>query len=277
MSNEQELLTENIDGIFTITMNRPETMNSITAQQGRVMGQAIAHAAEDPTVRVVVITGAGRGFCSGGNFKGFGAPDPDDPMAVKHHQHPLWNEIEMKTHRFRRDFRGPYLLHTMGKPTIAMVNGAAVGAGVGLAASCDFVVASEAASFTPGYMRVGISPDFGSSYYVTTRIGPVKAREFYLIGDKMEAREAERIGLVNRVVPHERLLEETTALARKLAGGPPVAMHYTKECINAAESEHIDRVLDLEARNFSRCFQTADSQEAVKAFIEKRAPKFQGR
>ena len=273
----EELLTSNEDGILTITMNRPESMNSINASQGRLIKSAITAAAEDPTVRVVVVTGAGRGFCSGGFFKSFGRPDEGDPLAVQHHAHLMWNEIELKAQRFRRDFEGPRLLHSMGKPTIAMVNGAAVGAGVGLAACCDFAIASEAASFTPGYMRVGISPDYGSSYYVTARVGPVKAREFYLMGDKIEAREAERIGLVNRVVPHERLAEETYALARKLAKGPPVALHYTKECLNAAEGTRLEKVLALEARNFARCFQTEDAKEAVKAFMEKRETRFQGR
>jgi len=264
-------------GILTITLNRPESKNSVTEQAARLLKEAIADAEFDSKVRVVIVTGAGNSFCSGGNFKGFGAIDEGNSVAVRHSKEPLWNEIEYKSRRFFHGFEGPLLLHTMGKPTIALMRGAAVGAGVGLAASCDFRFVSESAYFLPGYIRVGISPDYGSSYYVTKLIGPSRARRMFFTGDKVDARRALDIGLVDEVFPEDRLEEETMAFARKLARQAPVALHYTKESINAAESQHLRDVLTLEARNFARTFQTEDAKEAVAAVMEKREPQFKGR
>jgi len=264
-------------GILTITLNRPESKNSVTEQAARLLREAIADAEFDSRVRVVIVTGAGGSFCSGGNFKGFGSVDEGNPIALRHSKEPLWNEIEYKSRRFFHGFEGPLLLHTMGKPTIAMVRGSAVGAGVGLAASCDFRYASETAYFLPGYIRVGISPDYGSSYYVTKLIGPSRTRRMYFTGDKVDARQAHAIGLVDEVFAEDKLEEETMAFARRLAKQAPVALHYTKESINAAESQHLRDVLALEARNFARTFQTEDAKEAVQAFIDKREPQFKGR
>jgi len=277
MMDDPVLQQRDESGVLTITLNRPESKNSLNMHTARLLEEAICTAEVSPDVRVIVITGAGDGFCSGGDFKNFGALDPGDPIAAKWHKDPLWNEIEAKTLRFQRGFEGPRLLHTMGKPTIAMMRGPAVGAGVGLAAACDFRILSESAYFLPGYIRVGLSPDYGTSYYVTKLVGPAKARELYLLGDKIEAQEALRIGLATRVVSDADLERVTMEFARRLAESPPVAMQYTKEAINAAEARVLEDVLLIEARNFARCFQTEDAKEAVRARFEKRTPQFKGR
>jgi 2-(1,2-epoxy-1,2-dihydrophenyl)acetyl-CoA isomerase len=265
-------------GIVTITLNREATKNSITEGVSRLLQEAVEDAEMNPDARVVVVTGAGKAFCSGGNFKGFGSVDTGNPMAMKYSGHPLWNEIETKSRRFQGgSAKATELLHTIGKPTIAMLRGPAVGAGVGLAAACDFRFASDTAFFMPGYIRVGISPDFGTSYYVTKLVGPAMARHIFFLGDRIDAAEALRIGLVSRVIPDDQLEAETMAYARQLAKQAPVALFYTKQSLNAAETQHLRDVHALEARNFARCFQTEDAKEAVRAFIDKREPEFKGR
>lgn len=264
------------DGVLTLTLNRPESKNSMNTHVSRLLMEAIRDAEIEPDVRVVVVTGAGGSFCSGGDFKNFGAVDPGDPLAIKWGKSPIWNDIELKTLRFMRGFEASRLLHEMGKPTIAMVRGPAVGAGVGLAACCDFRIASETAYFLPGYIRVGISPDFGTSYFVAKLVGAAKAKELYMLNDKIVAQQAAEIGLVNRVVADSALEETTREFARRLAKSPPVALRYTKEAFNAAEAQTLDEVMTLEARNFARAFQTEDAKEAIRAVLEKREPVFKG-
>jgi 2-(1,2-epoxy-1,2-dihydrophenyl)acetyl-CoA isomerase len=270
------LKTLDADGVLTLTLNRPESKNSMNMHVNRLLLEALRDAEIEPDVRVVVVTGAGGSFCSGGDFKNFGAVDPGDPLAIKWGKTPVWNDIELKTLRFMRGFEASRLLHEMGKPTIAMVRGPAVGAGVGLAACCDFRIVSDTAFFLPGYIRVGISPDFGTSYFVTKLVGAARAKELYMLGDKISAQQAAEIGLVNRVVEDAALEEATYALARRLAKGPPVALRYTKEAFNAAQSQTLDDVMALEARNFARSFQTEDAREAIMAVLEKREPVFKG-
>lgn len=273
---EDDVLTSLDDGVLTITLNRPESRNSITQRASRLIGEAAYDASRNPGVRVVVVRGAGTNFCSGGNVKGFGSADQDDSIALEWNDHPLWNEIEYKTDRFRHGTETTMLLHTMGKPTIAMVRGPVVGAGVGLAACCDFRIVSETTRYLSGYTRIGLTIDFGTSYYVTKLIGPAKAREFYLLGGELNAEQALAQGLATRVVADESLEDETMAMARKLAEGPPIGHYYIKQNLNAAESMHLREVADIEARNFARAFQTQDLAEGVNALLEKRAAKFTG-
>jgi 2-(1,2-epoxy-1,2-dihydrophenyl)acetyl-CoA isomerase len=276
MSDEILLKDLDSDGILTLTLNRPEARNPINMRMGRELGEAVRDAELAPDVRVVVITGAGNGFCSGGDFKNFGAVDPGDHMQVKWNDNPVWNDIELKTLRFMRGFETARTIHNMGKPTIAMVRGPAVGAGVGLAACCDFRVVSDNAYFLPGYIKVGISPDFGTSYFVTKIVGPAKAKELYLLNEKITAEMAAEIGFATKVVPDAELETTTLDLARRLARQAPVALRYTKEAFNAAESRKLEEVMEIEARNFARSFQTSDATEAIRATLEKREPVFKG-
>jgi 2-(1,2-epoxy-1,2-dihydrophenyl)acetyl-CoA isomerase len=168
-------------------------------------------------------------------------------------------------------------LHEMPKPTIAMVRGAAAGAGLSLALACDMRIAGDSARFATAFARVGYSGDFGGSFYLTRLVGTAKARELYYTADIVDAPQAQALGLVNRVVPDARLEEETLALAARLARGPRVAYRYMKRNMNAAESGTLAQLLDLEAWHHTRCGETEDHREAARAFVDKREPIFRGR
>jgi 2-(1,2-epoxy-1,2-dihydrophenyl)acetyl-CoA isomerase len=165
----------------------------------------------------------------------------------------------------------------MPKPTIAMVRGAAAGAGLSLALACDLRIAGESAKFATAFARVGYSGDFGGSYYLTQLVGTAKARELYYTAELVDAKQALALGIVNRVVPDDRLEEETLALAGKIARGPRVALRYMKRNMNAAESGSLEELLDLEAWHHTRTGQTEDHKEGAKAFVERREPLFRGR
>jgi 2-(1,2-epoxy-1,2-dihydrophenyl)acetyl-CoA isomerase len=168
-------------------------------------------------------------------------------------------------------------LHELPKPTIAMVRGAAAGAGLSLALACDLRIAADGARFGTAFARVGYPGDFGGSFFLSTLVGTAKARELYFTADLVDAAEAQRLGLVNRVVPDVRLEEETMALAARLARGPRVAYRYMKRNLNAAERGSLAELLDLEAWHQARCSLTEDHREAARAFVEKREPVFRGR
>ena len=172
---------------------------------------------------------------------------------------------------------GARWLHEMPKPTIAMVRGAAAGAGVSLALACDLRIAGDTARFGTAFARVGYSGDFGGSFFLTQLVGTAKARELYFTADMLDAQQALALGLVNKVVPDSRLEEETLSLAGRLARGPRIAYRYMKRNLNAAESGTLKDLLDLEAWHHTRCGETADHKEAARAFVEKRDPVFRGR
>jgi len=265
------------DGIFTVTLNRPESMNAMNQTFGNRIRETLDLAARDPDVRVVVITGEGRAFCAGGDIKNLGKADPSDPLAARYGDDPRWNEAEMRVQRLNESAVGYNKLRSMPKPTIAMVNGPAIGAGVALALNCDFRVCSDAAFFNSGYANMALSGDIGISYLLCTVVGPARARELMLFPRRIDPEEALAIGLVTRVVPHARLLEETMDMARELATGPTLTFGHIKENIAAALDLDPRTAFDIEARNFIRCFQTEDHKEAVTAFKEKRPPVFKGR
>lgn len=277
MAEEALIKTKLEDGVFTITFNRPDSMNAMTTAFGNRFGEAVRVAMRDPAVRVVVVTGAGRAFCAGGDIKNLGQGDPQDPLSVKYSGDPVWNDPEMRIARLKEAVNDYYLLHSMPKPTIAMVNGPAIGAGMAPALACDFRIMSENAFFMSGYANIGLSGDIGTAYFLTAVVGTAKARELMFFPDKVSAQEALRIGMATRVVSHEKLEEETLAFARRLADGPTLAYGHMKENLTAALELDPRTAFDIEARNFMRCFQTQDHKEAVMAFKEKRKPVFSGR
>jgi 2-(1,2-epoxy-1,2-dihydrophenyl)acetyl-CoA isomerase len=230
------------------------------------MLEALPRLADDPNVGVVVLTGAGRGFCAGGDVK-----------AMAEGREMAGDTLEERAQGLRSKMEASRWLHEMPKPTIAMVRGAAAGAGLSLALACDIRVAGENAKFGTAFARVGYSGDFGGSYYLTQLVGTAKARELYYTAELVDARQALALGLVNRVVPDDRLEEEGMALAGKIARGPRVALRYMKRNLNAAESGTLKDLLDLEAWHHTRTGQTDDHREATKAFVEKREPTFRGR
>lgn len=262
----QELLEEITDGVAVLTMNRPDRLNALSRDMLDAMQEALPRLAASPDVGVVVLTGAGRGFCAGGDVK-----------AMAEGQEAEGTTLEERAQALRARMEVSRWLHEMPKPTIAMVRGAAAGAGLSLAMACDLRVASENARFAPAFARVGYSGDFGGSYYLTKLVGTAKARELYYTAEILDARQALALGLANRVVPDGDLEKETRALAERLARGPRVALRYMKRNMNAAESGTLGELLDLEAWHHSRTGETEDHREAARAFVDKREPAFRGR
>jgi 2-(1,2-epoxy-1,2-dihydrophenyl)acetyl-CoA isomerase len=262
----QDLLEAVKDRVALLTLNRPERLNAMSREMLDALLEALPRLATDPDVGVVVITGAGRGFCAGGDVKTMAEGREGDGAS-----------LEDKAQALRARMEVSRWLHEMPKPTIAMVRGAAAGAGLSVALACDMRIASDASKFGTAFARVGYSGDFGGSYFLTQLVGTAKARELYLTADLVDAPQALALGLVNRVVPDALLETETMALATRLAKGPSVAYRYMKRNLNAAESGSLKDVLDLEAWGHTRSGMTEDWREATRAFVEKREPVFKGR
>lgn len=262
----QDLLEVINDGVAVLTLNRPDRLNAMSGAMLDAMLEALPRLAEDSAVGAIVITGAGRGFCAGGDVK-----------AMAEGREMSGTSLEDRAQGLRAKMEVSRWLHELPKPTIAMVRGAAAGAGMSLALACDMRVAGESARFVTAFARVGYSGDFGGSWFLTQLVGTGKARELYYTADPVDAAQALSLGLVNRVVPDARLEEETMALAKRLANGPRIALRYMKRNMNAAESGSLKDALDLEAWHHTRTGQTDDHKEAARAFVDKREPKFTGR
>jgi len=273
---EPPILTTLHDGVLTITLNRPHRLNAFTAEMHQMMLETLRGAQRDPGVRVIVVAGAGRGFCAGYDVQEGAKPAPGDEIAVKWADDPKWMSVENIAARLREDAEIPYLLHTMPKVTIAAVRGPAAGSGLCLAASCDIRIASETAMFKTAFASLGRCGDPGGSYYISKLIGPSRTREFYFLDEKMDARTALARGLVNEVVGDAVMDQEVTRLACKLAHGPSAAYGLIKQNINFSETATLPEVLTAEAMANARASQTRDAKEAVNAFLDKRPPKFEG-
>jgi 2-(1,2-epoxy-1,2-dihydrophenyl)acetyl-CoA isomerase len=258
-----DLLETTEDGIAWLTLNRPDRLNALSPAVLSDLSEALQRLSVDPAVGVVVITGAGRGFCAGGDVK---------TMAERTAQ-----GFEERVEGLRRMHQLPLLIRTMPKVVIAMVNGPAVGAGLGVAMACDLRIAGHSARFATGFAGVGYSGDFGGSWTLTRLVGTAKARELYFLGEMIDSAAALSLGLVSRVVSDEALHEETAALARHIADGPRIAYSYMKRNLFAAETEPLSTVLELEALHQARTAMTEDHLEASRAFVEKRRPVFKGR
>ncbi len=262
------------DGVALVTLNRPESLNAMGGDLMPLLARHLRECAEDRQVRCVVLTGAGRGFCSGGDVKGMAARGGRDGQAT---QTSAAASFARAVETLRESQRATsYSLHTMPKPTIAMVNGHAVGAGLSLALACDLRIASDRAKFGTIFRNVAFSGDYGGSYFLQKLVGIGKARELYLTSEIVDANEALRIGMVNRVVPHNQLEEETMKLASLLAAGPTLAYARMKENLTRGEDCDLMTALDLEAMNMSLSGLSDDHREAARAFVEKRPPVFRG-
>lgn len=262
----QELLEQVKDGVALLTMNRPDRLNALSRGMLDAMLEALPRLAADAGVGVVVVTGAGRGFCSGGDVKAMAEGTEAEGETLESRAQALRSRMEVSR-----------WFHEMPKPTIAMVRGAAAGAGLSIALACDLRVASDNARFVTAFARVGYSGDFGGSFYLTQLVGTAKARELYYTADPVDATQALALGIANRVVPDAKLEDETMALAHRIAAGPRVALAYMKRNMNAAESGSLKELLDLEAWHHTRTGFTDDHREAARAFVEKRPPVFKGR
>jgi len=259
-----ELLESVSERVATLTLNRPDRLNALSSPMIDGLLEALPRLAADAAVAVVVLTGAGRGFCAGGDVKS---------MAEGSSQLGLDDAVQ----RLRGRMEVSRLLHEIPKPTIAMVNGPAAGAGLAMALACDLRIASESARFITAFAKVGFSGDFGGSYFLSKLVGTGRARELYYTGEPLDAAQALALGLVNEVVPEFELLDATTALAQRLAHGPGIALGLMKRNFNAAETGTLSELLDLEALHQVQTARTEDHQEAARAFVEKRAPVFKGR
>src|SRR2546427_1823742 len=252
------LLVDQSEGVLTVTLNRPEVLNAFNEQMVRELHEALRQAERDGAVRGVLRTGAGGGFCSGQDRR---------------------DRAGATAFSFRESLRNQYnpiivAMRTIEKPVIAAVNGVAAGAGCSLALAADMRIASDRASFIEVFARVGLVPDSGSTYFLPRLVGLGKAFEIAYTAEPVDAAEALRVGLVNRVVPHDNLMPDTIALARKLAAGPTRGYGLTKRAINYGLHATLDQALEYEAYLQEIAGRSADHREGVTAFLEKRQANF---
>lgn len=269
----KDLLASVDDGVAVLTMNRPERRNALSGAMLSAMSQVLAACETDPMVACVVLTGAGGAFCAGGDVKGMADGTGGGSTA------PAGSDVDSRIHAQRISQRTTTgRLYKMPKPTIAVLPGAAAGAGLSLALACDLRIAAETAVMTTAFAKVGFSGDYGGTFFLSQLVGSAKARELYYLSDRIDMKEALRLGLVNWVVPADRLETDAMLLAHRLAKGPRVAYRYMKENLNrAASGGDVDDCLDLEATHHVHTGFTEDHREAAKAFVEKREPAFKGR
>jgi 2-(1,2-epoxy-1,2-dihydrophenyl)acetyl-CoA isomerase len=268
------LLIDDADGVRTLTLNRPERLNTLTTALTRELHAALIDCARDPGVRAVVLTGAGRGFCAG--FDLAGGDEKPDAVTKQWSGEPIWWEPEQVAARLMEDAQIPVLLHRMSKPTIAAIRGPAAGSGLVLAAACDLRIASETAVFKTAFASAGRCGDPGGSYLLTQLVGPARARELYLLDEKISAQQALAMGLVTRIVADEQLTQETAALAARLASGPALAYAGIKRNLNAAETGTLEETIAIEGPTNARASLSHDGKEAGLAFRDKRPPNFRG-
>ncbi|HLB01271.1 MAG TPA: enoyl-CoA hydratase-related protein, partial [Bacteroidota bacterium] len=247
-------------GVLTITLNRPEVFNAFNDDMKTELNDALKDAGKNRAVRCLVITGAGeKAFCSGQDLK----EHSEGKRSLRESLEKMYNPMIRK-------------IRTMEKPVIGMINGVAAGAGCSLALACDMRIMSESAKFIEVFIRIGLIPDSGSHWFLTRMVGPGRAFEYAATGRDISADEAMRVGLANRVVPPARLAEETMSLATSLAAAPTRAIGYIKRILNRSASATLDDILDYEAVMQQSASETSDHSEGVKAFIEKRPPRFTG-
>ncbi len=251
------------NNIVTITLNRPEKLNALVGHMRRDLAEALEEAGSDHAVRVVIITGAGRGFCAGG----------DVPYMAELIERKDIEEFSRLLGSARRVIGA---IRHMTKPVIASVNGPASGAGFNLALACDLRIASTAASFSQSFAKVGLHPDWGGTYFLPRMVTTNKACEMFFLGDPISAEEALHLGIVNRVVKPEVLAAATLNLAQRLREAPPLAIAAAKQAVYMSHSSELEEMLRYENEAQLRCFQSEDCHEGIRAYLEKRPPKFKG-
>jgi 2-(1,2-epoxy-1,2-dihydrophenyl)acetyl-CoA isomerase len=254
---------EQSGGIGRITLNRPESLNAWTTQFGEELSKAVNEDAADPSVRAVLITGAGRGFSSGADLKEGFEPADDGMPNIRKRLHEVYHPIMVG-------------IRELEKPVVAAVNGPAVGIGLSLALSCDLVLASESAYFSLAFVNIGLMPDGGSTLFVPARVGKARAFQMAMLGERIDAPKALDWGLINAVHPDDRLIDEANALLEKLAEGPTRSYAGTKKAYNRVYYSDMEGQLDLEAELQHALGRSQDFIEGARAFVEKRQPKFTG-
>ncbi|MCX4725883.1 enoyl-CoA hydratase/isomerase family protein [Streptomyces sp. NPDC090052] len=265
-AEEDAILHTTTDGVSTITLNRPAAMNALTWDQREQVIGLLAAASADPDIRAVVLTATGRGFCAGADLRGGGPQAPAERVTGD-----VARTIRLGAQRLIA------AVLDCEKPVIAAVNGTAAGLGAQLALACDLVLAAESARFIEVFARRGLVPDGGGAYLLPRLIGPHRAKELMFFGDALPAPEAERIGLINRVVPDEDLLKTAHEWAARLAQGPTRALALTKQLVNASLESDRSTAFAAEAAAQEINMTTADANEGVAAFVERRTPEYRGR
>jgi 2-(1,2-epoxy-1,2-dihydrophenyl)acetyl-CoA isomerase len=261
MAASDKLLVTLEGGIKRITINRPERRNAVDSETITLLHEAIQRSAEDES-RVVILTGAGDAFCAGADLQiseGRGIGDLDVTASLREHTNPT-----------------VVAMRNLAKPIIARIHGHAVGVGCNYALACDLLIASEQAKFAQIFVRIGLMPDGGSTYFLPRLVGYHKAFEMMALGDIIGASEALSLGLVNRVVPYDELDSAVDALAARLAASPGVALAKIKAGLNHGETGGLGAALEFEAVNQAACFGSEDFREGVTAFLEKRRANFKG-
>lgn len=251
------------EGILTITLNRPDRLNAFVGHMRRDLAEALEHAGSDRSVRVVIITGAGRAFCAGG----------DIAFMAELMQRRDAEEFSRILGAGRRVILA---IRQMTKPVIASINGPASGAGCNLALACDLRIASTTATFSQSFAKVGLHPDWGGTYFLPRLVTPNKACEMFFLGEAIDAAEAARLGIVNQLVAPEELESATLQLAERLRAAPPIALAAAKHAVYLSQTAELEEMLRYETEVQLRCFESEDGHEGVHAFLEKREPKFTG-
>ena len=263
MSDELIKVAED-NGIVTITLNRPDRLNAFVDHMRRDLAEALEEASSDPHVRVLVINGAGRAFCAGGDVQ----------FMAELVERGYSEEFARLLGAALRVVLG---IRHMTKPVIASIEGPAFGAGFNLALACDLRIASSTATFSQAFVKLGFHPDWGGTYFVPRMVPANIACELFFLGDTIDADRALQLGLINRVVAPEELEEETRKLAERLRDGPAVSIAAAKHAVYASEHDSLEKMLQYEVEAQVRCFESGDGREGVRAFLEKRPPKFSGR
>ena len=271
MSSPSQPVTENPTviekregNIATLIFNRPERMNALNKDLAVGLNEALGRLEADQDIDVVVLAGAGRAFCAGGDLGVIGKGREK-------------NDLIQLDPILRAGMRAVMRIRTMRQPVIAAVHGAAAGAGMNIALAADIRIASEDATFGQNFAKVGLFPDYGGTFFLLELVGPAKAAEMFYTGDMIDAAEALRLGIVNRVVPAARLESEVRALAQKIAKGPAIAIRAMKRVLFADAKQELTKALEQEVEQQMKCFASEDTGEGIRAFFEKRPPKFQGK
>ena len=269
------LIEEQQGGVAVLTLNRPASLNAFSGEMLTALNEAVSRIETDPSIRVLLLTGIGRAFSAGGDVKGFaGAGELSDNGQERENKVPM---IEERTDSLRKSTRIVERIHSLAKPTVAAIPGIAAGGGFSLALACDIRLASQSARFTTAFAKIGLSGDYGGSYFLSNLVGTAKAKELYFLSEIIGAQEALRLGIVNHVYSDHNYKAEVNRFVEQIASMPPVALHYIKKNLNCATHDDLSDVLDAEAVHMTRCFDTEDHRLGVKAFVTKEKPAFVGR
>ncbi|GJQ61972.1 MAG: 2-(1,2-epoxy-1,2-dihydrophenyl)acetyl-CoA isomerase [Melioribacteraceae bacterium] len=258
----KNILTETVGGLFIITINRPDVLNSINSETGKELQHALGYCADTPGIRAVLLTGTGRAFCAGQDLAE-ALPKDNPPADIATIVRETYNPIILK-------------LKNLSKPVIAGVNGVAAGAGANIALACDLIVASDKASFIQAFSKIGLIPDSGGTYTLLRHVGYHKAFSLMAFGEKLSSEEARNLGIVYRIFSFESFVEDVKKFAQQVASMPTLALSLTKEALNKSNNNDLEEQLELEEKLQAIAGNSYDYKEGVKAFLEKRNPEFKG-